>query len=273
MQFLFCLFTLFAVVFSTSCGDEVDVDNYNRMIVYINAKASPASTADILDPNHTAWKALGIHPPEFFPTFDGEAYVFLLNQFGLNFTGVPCSPITGVCTMFNGSVPLIALIPYRLEFPTYRISIDSENTDRGDQGWIIWNYGFIARLLQTGNFQGGVAAGRSFQPGDIISITVKHLLRIGADWSKQKNIELMKSFSPNPAKTAVNAQGFTDQQIFEQIEVCKGKTELYSLAECTGTIGLESVHAHTFLDDVTGGRATITTNVMRFPGTGLRPLP
>ncbi|CAK7994796.1 Hypothetical protein POVR1_LOCUS320 [uncultured virus] len=278
MWLILCLVTLSlqSDLAKDGCGchcedDTVEVDNYDRLIVFINAKSSPATTADILDINHTAWKALNIHPARFFPSFDASAFQFFERQFGIPF-GQNCTPGL-VCTLFNASgVPYVTLIPYKLVFPTYRLTIDSQNTERAPEGWNIWNFGYIARFLQAGRFTSGVAANTTYGPGDIISYTIKHFLKIDGDWDSPCDIELMLGFSPNPALQPINSQGFTDQLIFETIIPCEDRTYLNSVRDCDGYPGIESVQAHTFVDYITGRRATITTNVMRFPGTGLRPL-
>lgn len=215
------------------CQDTVEVDNYNRLIVYINAKSSPATFSDVVDVNNTQWKALGIHPPYFFPVFRESTFVYFYKQYGLNFPTGIYNPALDSYTLLNGSgVPYVTLIPYKLQFPTYRLTIDSQNTERGPEGWNIWNFGYIATFLQPGRFTSGVANNTTFAANNIISYTIKHLLKIDGDWQTPCDIELMLGYSPNPAMQPVNSQGFTDQLIFEEIIPCEDRTYLNSVKDC-----------------------------------------
>ena len=279
MLLLLCLLAFsLGLESKSSCGchcddDTVEVDNYNRIILYINAKSSPATLADFLDVDNAAWKALGIHPAWFFPSFKQSMFNYFFFQFGLNFSSGVYNSTTDSYTLFNASnVSFVRLIPYKLQYPSYRLTIDSQNTERGPEGWNIWNFGFIATFTQSGRFPGGLAFNTTYGPRDIISFTIKHLLKIGGDWEDPCDIELMLGASPNPATQPINSQGFPDQLIFEDIIPCEDRTYLNSVKDCHGDPGLESVQAHTFVDYITQRRATITTNVMRFPGLGLRPL-
>ena len=279
MKLLFCLL-LFTTVLCENKDDHgnkkckrFEIENFNRIITTINVKKNPASFIDVVDVNHTRWLQSGYpkSSADEVKAFGVEADQHVVNRFGLDFSpnahGVVYNPAFGAYVLMNPqntSQVLATRIPYKFEFPSYRIATDSEHVKRSNNWHHLVSYGLIYQISLNGKFTGGASVGGTYYPGDIIAYNNFYVVK-GDDTvpvHDKEVVEHIKTLSNYPTRAVPNSQGFTIQAIGETI------------VDAKGNIGCVSILAETFagLSLNEPAKYTVSTNVMRWPCTGLDPL-
>lgn len=86
------------------------------------------------------------------------------------------------------------------------VSVDTSYENRANK-WYTQFTGFYVILKGSGVFQGGRFAGKPFPPGSSILYGFYPFLKMNANLSDPKNVEMLKCFTDIPGKTVPNSSG------------------------------------------------------------------
>jgi len=262
---------ILSLLFTLALSGDIDVANYDRVVVIISVKPAPATIQDILDPKHASWKASGFNTSAEIDQFILSTNNNFIAKYGFDFfaQGVTVDANTGMRIITNSAgQPIVTWVPYKFQLPSYRIVVDTENKQRGGEFWHVVNYGVIAQFSLPGRFPGGEAINTSYYPFDIISKNRYHLVKAGENWLDTKYNERFDIFSEHPARQVPNSHTDILGWSHSHITIVNEK-----IVDVNGNVGCSQITTNTFPDHSnTSSRVTVISHVSRWPCNGKNPV-
>src|SRR5215216_269543 len=178
------------------------ITTYSRVVV-ITQQLPWLGPVIPLDPNHQVMLSLGVYSQEDADAITNDAIADFYNLYGIDFSSnnpnVIINETTGVRTILNLAVFFPTI------FNKLFVVSDTAHPERGtDQQWRDIEVGQIVQFISSGTITGGTNAGAHFEASDLYSFGQMNLLRIGADWTKKQNREVVKYSASNLSKQATN---------------------------------------------------------------------
>jgi len=230
--------------------------DYRRLIVSVNYKPTQSGPLDVLDVNHTRWKALNIDTPAMIAQHDAEGIPFYNATYGLDFSkNFTYNAFLDARELYNATTGLMyaRLFPYKLVYDTYRVELDSKYPNRNYKKWYRNHFGTLVLMYGTGTFTGGLAAGTQWSDQNVIGHNVWYLLKNGTDITKKDNHERFTGNSMYPTLQSINSQGFREPVTKQDC------------ADAKGNPCYDVTVSDTRTNYTTGQKFTVSVTTMIFP--------